>query len=881
MNNNLIELMDDMHLSSKELFNKFYIAMSNNDLSTAQSILNNNPELANQITNSENINELIRGVNERELQPKTDIDYFLDNLDSEFQKMIDNTIVKGLFDINTQYYAHNLVYYNNKGYYAKSIPPLGTLPTDVTYWDEYDIRGLQGYSGIALNLRYNWDSSISYDIGDVVIYQNKVWMALIQNINFAPNLNHYPWALIMIPAEVKKTPIQKEIPIDYPENSIWYKITEGEDIKQTIWSSVSTNPLYKYASGYFTIGNEIYICGGEDITFSPSKTVNAYNVLTKTWSNKADLPIEYATTNSNISIGTNGYLVGGEKGVTREFINNVYKYDSTNNTWSEVANIPQKGMYCSVSDSSNIYSITTYNENNLISKKCYKYTESSNTWNSIIDIPIIASSTTAQIVNNKLYVIGGIKENLEATGLLQCYDITTSTWSSLAPMNIPRSFLASFSKGNNIYALGGLSNEGYSLNNNEIYDITTNTWRTGIPMQYNRNTFCATTINERGYVLDGLNLQKSQFSPVVEEYKFIDASPNLSFVINISENETYTIPSISGGTFNYYIDWGDESISPQITTYNDINRTHTYLKTGEYTIQVYGQASSLQFGSGTNATNLLEILKCNLNFTDVLNIFKDCSNLTEIPEDIFYNSPDLTIFSGCFKNCSKLKNIPQKLFIGSPNMTTISSCFNACTSLTNIPSNLFDSNLLLEDISYCFQHLNIEEIPYGLFLFNVNLKYAIECFFGCVNLIKIPEAFFNPCINMLNYESIFSGCISLNTIQDRAFGSGTISAMNFNSSFLNCSKLEYIGIIDMSSATNMINCFNGCTELVQVGGFHELKVSFDVSDSINLAFSSLLNIINSVGIATTAQTANLGATNLAKLTQEQIAILTNKGWTVT
>ena len=56
MDRTIIELMDDMHLSSRDLFLNYYYAMQSNNTSSANSILLNNPSLANQITNSQNIN---------------------------------------------------------------------------------------------------------------------------------------------------------------------------------------------------------------------------------------------------------------------------------------------------------------------------------------------------------------------------------------------------------------------------------------------------------------------------------------------------------------------------------------------------------------------------------------------------------------------------------------------------------------------------------------------------------------------------------------------------------------------------------------------------------------------------------------------------------
>ena len=43
---------------------------------------------------------------------------------------------------------------------------------------------------------------------------------------------------------------------------------------------------------------------------------------------------------------------------------------------------------------------------------------------------------------------------------------------------------------------------------------------------------------------------------------------------------------------------------------------------------------------------------------------------------------------------------------------------------------------------------------------------------------------------------------------------------------------------------------------------------------------SLMSIINNLATVTTTQTLTLGSTNLAKLSSEEKAIATNKGWTL-
>ena len=54
----------------------------------------------------------------------------------------------------------------------------------------------------------------------------------------------------------------------------------------------------------------------------------------------------------------------------------------------------------------------------------------------------------------------------------------------------------------------------------------------------------------------------------------------------------------------------------------------------------------------------------------------------------------------------------------------------------------------------------------------------------------------------------------------------------------------------------------------------------DHSNYPNLSKESIMNIINCLCETTETLTLTLGSTNMAKLTEAEIAIATNKGWTV-
>ena len=109
--------------------------------------------------------------------------------------------------------------------------------------------------------------------------------------------------------------------------------------------------------------------------------------------------------------------------------------------------------------------------------------------------------------------------------------------------------------------------------------------------------------------------------------------------------------------------------------------------------------------------------------------------------------------------------------------------------------------------------------------------------------------------------------------------------------FRGCSSLVSIPLLDCGKVTSTYNILNPSyygdqVHLTYMGGFKNIKVDFDIRKAPNLTVQSLMNVINNLydfvgnGESTT-RTLKLGTTNLNKLTDEQKAVATNKGWSLT
>lgn len=222
------------------------------------------------------------------------------------------------------------------------------------------------------------------------------------------------------------------------------------------------------------------------------------------------------------------------------------------------------------------------------------------------------------------------------------------------------------------------------------------------------------------------------------------------------------------------------------------------------------------------------------------------------------NTGDVINMAGMFGNCENLKTIP---LLDTRNVTNMAGMFSFCSNLKTIPK------------------INTAKVTDMSTMFDV-----------CKNLEEIPLL---DTSNVTNMHEMFGNCELLRTIPEL----NTVSVSSMPSMFINCSSIKDIPLLEASSVTNVWQIFDGCELLENLGGLKNLGQAYSTTMTANdgwyslvlskcplLTHDSLMNVINNLydikSKGVKPQTLQLGDTNKAKLTVEEIAIATNKGWNV-
>ena len=188
----------------------------------------------------------------------------------------------------------------------------------------------------------------------------------------------------------------------------------------------------------------------------------------------------------------------------------------------------------------------------------------------------------------------------------------------------------------------------------------------------------------------------------------------------------------------------------------------------------------------------------------------------------------------------------------------------------NTLKNLLDATKRADYLFYGYNETSADDlIKYSDTEYVVSTK---RMFYFCTKLTSIP--FFDTS-NVSDMGEMFYQCQNITTIPQ--FNTSKTNIMN--SMFQGCKQLTIIPALDVSNVNNMYNIFSGCSSLKSIL-MTGINTNFSISSSTKFEESDLVTILNNLATVTTTQTLTMGATNLAKLTDEDKAIATNKGWTL-
>ena len=305
-----------------------------------------------------------------------------------------------------------------------------------------------------------------------------------------------------------------------------------------------------------TDGNNIYVCNGFSFTDSATTQIEKYNIATNTWSafSNTNSPLRYSSAEV---VGDNLYVFnGGQSNTTYNDKMEVINLTTGVVSYSTVNPSPVRSAGSSVWNGK-IYSFGGSGSSGY-SAKLYVFDPVVQTWTELADMPQ-AKETKGEIINGKLYVIGGFNSAMPSYSTsIDCYDIQTNTWSHLIDIPNVNSASSTSAYQNKIWIIGDYTNltfVGY-------YDVLTNQF---VSIQSNiigRRHAGAVALNNNLYAFGGNQTSFSNSclnSLQVANISSFATVPNVGYVspqtyaVGTEINPLTPISSNSGCSLSYSI----------------------------------------------------------------------------------------------------------------------------------------------------------------------------------------------------------------------------------------------------------------------------------------------------------------------------------------
>lgn len=240
----------------------------------------------------------------------------------------------------------------------------------------------------------------------------------------------------------------------------------------------------------------VFAIGGVDensVDAFATKSVEAYNPTTNSWTLRAPLPIALTHTNGVGQVGGKLYLTGGENDVPVGGVDasrRLYVYDPVHNKWTRKADMPA-GSSDGVTGAINgkLYVLQAF------PGRLFRYDPVTNAWTTLAQCPQAHSQGAGGVISGKFYVTAGSGTTI--TNKLNVFDPATNTWTAKAVLPGARRLSPGGAVLNGkLYIIGGTLANGTLLKTVQAYDPVTNAWTTKASMPTARDGVGAATLTQ-------------------------------------------------------------------------------------------------------------------------------------------------------------------------------------------------------------------------------------------------------------------------------------------------------------------------------------------------------------------------------------------------
>jgi N-acetylneuraminic acid mutarotase len=335
-------------------------------------------------------------------------------------------------------------------------------------------------------------------------------------------------------------------------------------IKAQSWLQVADFPGTPRDDGsVFVLGNKAYCFSGLS-TIGCSADGFVYDGVTNIWGNMASLPAglerQYATA---FSYSNTGYVLCGIN-CAGTCLNDMYKYDTSANTWTPLPNFPgtprQGPCNFVLGNKAYIVSGRSVGVGGTVFNDVWEYNITSATWIQKNNLPFAGMFRgSAFVINGTGYIAYGLTNGNNFNRSIFQYDQLNDQWIQIPNINLPaRNYVGCAVTSGKAFFYGGQDSTYQITNDVRLFDPVTGTITIypGVPA-LGRKGGMAFSLNNIFFITTGIDSSPARVTETWKNDAFVGILKN-----SITETEIKIFPNPASKELNIEID--DELIKAMI-----------------------------------------------------------------------------------------------------------------------------------------------------------------------------------------------------------------------------------------------------------------------------------------------------------------------------
>lgn len=283
-----------------------------------------------------------------------------------------------------------------------------------------------------------------------------------------------------------------------------------------------TDPTERISANAESLNDVVYVMAGMTLSRNLS-TVSAYIPASKTWEKKAPIPTPRATAASTV-LEDLIYVIGGRS--ENSVLGTIEKYSPREDKWISGKAMPTpRWSLMAAGVNGKVYAfggISGVGNNRKTLDTIEVYHLDKDRWEMAGRMPQPRHSAAIAVVGSRIYIVSGkiatypeMTSDEPITERVDCFDLVSGTWREVKSIPTGRTGARAVVLNERIYVVGGIAKNGEFPATIDVYDPKSDQWEVGPNLKKGRSAHACAILDNTLYIIGGSTVRYGSGTPTI------------------------------------------------------------------------------------------------------------------------------------------------------------------------------------------------------------------------------------------------------------------------------------------------------------------------------------------------------------------------------